>query len=237
MAVAVRNIQRAQPEVVDGLVAQSVATIHEVQGRRGYLGPRLRPIYPRARAGGSAVTVRLPPGDNWMIHVAVELCQPGDILVAAPTSQCEDGYFGELLATSLAAHGVTGLVIDGGCRDVAELERLGFPVWSRAISATGTVKETPGDANVPIVCGQQLVEPGDVIVGDDDGVVVVPRSESATVLAASIEREEREEESRSYYRDGGLGLDRGDMRQRLVDKGLRYVDHPEDLDHTGGSAT
>lgn len=234
MAVAVRTIERTGAEVVDGLASFGVATVHEAQGRRGYLDPRLRPVYPGAHVAGTAVTVSLPPGDNWMIHVAVELCEPGDLMVAAPTSCCEDGYFGELLATALAARQVRGLVIDAGCRDVKELREMGFPVWARRISATGTVKETLGDVNVPIICGNQIVRPGDAVVADDDGVVVVARQEAPEVLAASAAREEREAATRTYYQQGGLGLDRGDMRQRLAVKGMRYVEHASELVDDGG---
>jgi 4-hydroxy-4-methyl-2-oxoglutarate aldolase len=234
VSVAIRRIPRAPAEVLEPLARQSVATIHEAQGRNGYLGPRLRPIFGGAHIGGSAVTVSLPPGDNWMIHVALELCEPGDVLVVAPTSSCEDGYFGELLGTAFATRGVRGAVIDAGCRDVADLEQLGFPVWSRAISATGTVKETLGDVNVPIVCGQQIIQPGDVIVADDDGVVRVQRARAAEVLASAVERENREAVTRRYYQDGGLGLDRGGMRERLAAKGLRYLETPEE--HVAGNS-
>jgi 4-hydroxy-4-methyl-2-oxoglutarate aldolase len=205
-----------------------VATIHEAQGRTGLLDPRLRPIYPGAHVSGTAVTVSVPPGDNWMVHVAVELCQDGDVLVVAPTSASDAGYFGELLATAFHARGARGLVIDAGCRDVARLALMLFPVWSRYVSAAGTVKETLGNVNTPLVCAGQLVHPGDVIVADDDGVVVVPRPAAAEVLAASRKREEREETSRARYRNGELSLDVWDMRERLARKGLTYVDQEED---------
>jgi len=224
MTVVVRNIDRAETAVVDGLAAFGVATIHEAQGRSGLLAPRLRPIFGGVRVAGTAVTVSVPPGDNWMMHVAVEECRAGDIVVAAPTSASEAGYFGELLGTALMARGVRGLVVDAGCRDVGELTAMGFPVWSRCISAEGTVKETLGDVNVPIVCAGRLVRPGDVVVADDDGVVVVARAGAAAVLAAARVREDNEAVARERYRAGELSLDVNDMRGRLADKGLTYVD-------------
>jgi 4-hydroxy-4-methyl-2-oxoglutarate aldolase len=226
MPVVVRNFQRADPEVASALAAFGVATVHEAQRRRGLLAPRICPVYPGAQISGTAVTVSVPPGDNWMIHVAVEQCSDGDILVVAPTSRCDDGYFGELLATALAARGVRGLVIDAGCRDVRELTRMGFPVWSRCVSAAGTVKETLGDVNVPIVCAGQLVRPGDVIVADDDGVAVVAREEAAAVLDASRAREEREAAARRRYAAGELSLDVNQMRGALEASGLTYIDQP-----------
>jgi 4-hydroxy-4-methyl-2-oxoglutarate aldolase len=230
MSVVVQNILRADRDVADRLGGLGVATVHEAQGRTGLLDPRLRPIYAGAHVSGTAVTVSVPPGDNWMIHVAVEQCQDGDLLVVAPTSPSNAGYFGELLATAVRARGVRGLVIDAGCRDVAELARMGFPVWSSCISAMGTVKETLGDVNMPLVCAGQLVQPGDVIVADDDGVVVVPRRSTREVLAASLAREEREAASRRRYHAGELSLDVQDMRDRLARKGLKYVDQDDGAD-------
>ncbi|MGH8928147.1 MAG: 4-carboxy-4-hydroxy-2-oxoadipate aldolase/oxaloacetate decarboxylase [Acidimicrobiia bacterium] len=224
MAVVVQNIRRADIAVSDALAEFGVSTIHEAQDRKGLLAPYLRPIYSGAHISGTAVTVSLPPDDNWMIHVAVEQCQEGDVLVVAPTSHSHAGYFGELLATSLMTRGVRGLIIDAGCRDVADLKRMGFPVWSRYVSAQGTVKETLGSVNVPVRCGGQLVSPGDVVVADDDGVVVVGRRQAATVLAASKARAEKEAGSRQRYQAGELSLDVHSMRARLAEKGLEYVD-------------
>jgi 4-hydroxy-4-methyl-2-oxoglutarate aldolase len=224
MPIVVRNPLRTDPVVVAAFSRFGVATVHEAQGRTGLLDPRLRPIHAGSRIAGTALTVSVPPGDNWMIHVAVEQCRRGDVLVVAPTSQSEAGYIGELIATALRAHGALGVVVDAGCRDVAELTRMGFPVWSACVSAYGTVKRTLGDVNVPVVCAGQLVNPGDVVVADDDGVVVVPRAGAAEVLEASRQREEKEARSRKRYEDGELSLDVSAMRDRLAAEGLVYVD-------------
>jgi 4-hydroxy-4-methyl-2-oxoglutarate aldolase len=220
--VVVRRVAHAEPELIAALEGFGVATVHEAQGRSGLLAPEIRPIFEGAAIAGSAVTVALPPGDNTMVHVAVELCQADDVLVVAPASPCTHAYLGELLATSLRARGVKGVVIDAGCRDVKTLREMRFPVWSRAISAQGTVKEGLGSVNVRIVCAGASIAPGDVIVADDDGVVVVRREAAATVARASAERVAREQVTRERLARGELGLDIYAMRERLAALGLKY---------------
>jgi 4-hydroxy-4-methyl-2-oxoglutarate aldolase len=223
--VVVRKIERASSDVVDALAAMGTATVHEALGRRGFAGPELRPIQQGVSITGSAVTVSCHAGDNLMIHVAVELCEPGDVLVVTTTAPSSHGMFGELLATSLMARGVRGLVIDAGVRDTADLRSMGFPVWSRHVSCEGTVKATPGSVNMPVVLGGQIVHPGDVVCADDDGVVAVPRVEAGTALEAARQRQAKEAATRARLEAGELGLDIYGMRQALETLGVEYLEH------------